>query len=85
MPKDKREAHYRAVEDGKFNCYECDAPLYSGWQVCYECKAPLTESTVKQMQLAADTPKQRLRFEILLTGGIVENRSAKSQTNVEKT
>jgi hypothetical protein len=84
MPKDKREAHYRAVKDGKFNCYECNALLYSGWQICYECIAPLTESTVEQRQLAADSHKERLRLESLLTGGTVENRSAKSQTNVER-
>ena len=32
MPKSKKEAHYAAVRDGKFNCYKCDALLHSGWE-----------------------------------------------------
>ena len=57
MPIDKREAHYRAIENGEFNCYQCNAQLYSGWRVCYECSVPLTEGTAKEIQLAADTLK----------------------------
>ena len=36
------------------------------------------------MQLAADTHKERLRLENLLTGESVENRSAKSQLNADR-
>jgi len=84
MPIDKREVHYRAVENGEFNCYQCNAQLYSGWRVCYECSVPLTEGTAEEMQLAADTPKQREHYENLLTGGMAKYRSARSKTNVER-
>ena len=52
--------------------------------ICYECTAPLEESTVEQMKLVADTHKESLRLENLLTGESVENRSAKSQRNADK-
>ena len=84
MPVAKREAHYRAVENGEIHCYQCNVQLYSGWRACYKCGAPLTEGTAEEMQLAADTPERREYYESLLTGGKVKRRSARGMANEER-
>ena len=84
MPVAKREAHYRAVENGEINCYQCNVQLYSGWRACYKCGAPLTEGTAEEMQLVADTPERREYYESLLTGGKAKRRSARGMANEEK-
>ena len=50
----------------------------------FDCKAPLTEHTVEQQKLVADTYEEFLRLEALLTGASVASRSTKSQRNVNR-
>ena len=84
MSKSKKEEHYAAVKEGKFDCYACDEQVRPGWGACFDCKVPLTESTVEQMILVADTYEEFLRLENLLTGESVASRSVKSQRNVNR-
>ena len=84
MSKDKKEEHYVAVKEGKFECYACNEQVRPGWDVCFDCKAPLTEHTVEQQKLVADTYQEFLRLETLLTGERVASRSSKSQKNHDR-
>ena len=84
MSKSKKEEHYAAVKEGKFDCYACNEQVRLGWDVCFDCKAPLTEHTVEQQKLVADTYQEFLRLETLLTGERVASRSTKSQRNLNR-